>query len=113
MSTLVVSFDLVLGEKRFSVDDLDGAGTAIRMRAHHVFHPDRVYGYARLLPVVLMVHDDDFVESHAAPMLTAAVLARAEQPALMPEDRAAAASISDVGRNRIRRMRRPGPVKRG
>src|SRR5947208_2514179 len=82
------------------------------MRAHQVFHPDRVYGYARLFPVPLMVHDDDFVEGQAAPIPAAAVLARAEQLALMPEDRAAAASISDVGRKRIRRMRRPGPAER-
>src|SRR5438874_4828423 len=82
------------------------------MRAHQVFHPDRVYGYARLFPVLLMVHDDDFVERNAAPILAAAVLARAEQLAFMPEDRAAAASVPDVGRNRIRRMRRPGSVKR-
>ena len=59
-----------------------------------------------------MVHDGDFVERHAASILAAAVLARAEQLALMPEDRTAAASVSDVGGNRIRRMRRPGPVKR-
>src|SRR6266480_1511425 len=112
MSPLVVSEDLVLGEKPFSVDDLDGAGAAIRMRAHQVFHPDRVYGYARLFPVLLMVHDDDFVERNAASILTAAVLARAEQLAFMPEDRAASASVSDVGRNRIRRMRRPGSAER-
>src|SRR6266480_1293536 len=112
MSPLVVSEDPVRGEKRFSVDDLDGAGAAIRMRAHQVFHPDGVYGYARLLPVVFMVHDDDFVERHAASILAAAVLARAEQLALMPEDGAAAASVSDVSRNRIRRMRRPGPAER-
>src|SRR6266480_8007371 len=82
------------------------------MRAHQLFHPDRVDGYARLFPVLLMVHDDDFVERHAASILAAAVLARAKQLALMPEDRAAAASGSDVGRNRIRRMRRPDSVKR-
>src|SRR5438552_245059 len=82
------------------------------MRAHQVFHPDGVYGYARLLPVLFMIHHDDFVERHAASILAAAVLARAEQLALMPEDGAAAASVSDVGGNRIRRMRRPGPVKR-
>src|SRR5438876_8498 len=82
------------------------------MRAHQLFHPDRVYGYVRLFPVLFMVHDDDFVEGHAAPRLAAAVLARAKQLAVMPEDRAAAASVSDVGRNRIRRMRRPGAVKR-
>src|SRR6266480_2783943 len=112
MSPLVVSEDLVLGEKRSSVDDLDGAGAAIRMRAHQVFHPDRFDGYARLFPVLLMVHDDDFVERNAASILAAAVLARAEQLALMLEDGAATASVSDVGRNRIRRMRRPGSVKR-
>src|SRR5205809_986438 len=67
------------------------------MRAHQVFHPDAVYGYARLLPVVFMVHDDDFVERHAASILAAAVLARAEQLALMPEDGAAAAKNARVG----------------
>src|SRR6266480_7447614 len=82
------------------------------MRAHQVFHPDRVDGYARLFPVLFMVHDGDFVERHAASRLAAAVLARAKQLALIPEDRTAAASVSDVGRNRIRRMRRPSPVKR-
>src|SRR5438552_13034543 len=82
------------------------------MRALQVFHPERIYSYAGLFLILFMVHDGDFVEGHAASILAAAVLARAEQLALMTEDRAAAASVSDVGRNRIRRMRRPGPVKR-
>ena len=77
------------------------------MRRRQAFRPGGVYRRASLFLILAAVQNDDFIESHAVPVMLATILTRAEKLAIVPENGPGPAAVADVARKWVARVSYP------